>query len=54
MTSGDIIMYEDSYIAAELDTSTFENDCFDDADLPAAPESWGIEDFDDILSTAIG
>lgn len=47
-------MFEDSYITIELDYPAFEKDSFDDTDLPAAPESWGIEDFDDILSTAGG
>lgn len=42
-------MYEDSYIATDLEPSMFENDCFDETELPVAPEAWRIEDFDDIL-----
>lgn len=45
-------MYEDSYITTDVDLTMLENERFDDADLPVAPESWGIEDFDDILSAA--
>lgn len=46
-------MYEDSYIVADLVPSMSEIDSFDDSDLPAAPDSWRIEDFEDILSAAI-
>ena len=43
-------MYEDLFIVVDKDPSTFENYLLDDSELPAAPESWKIEDFEDILS----
>ena len=43
-------MFEDSYIITDLEPSMSEHDAFDDCDLPVAPDSWRIEDFEDILA----
>ncbi len=36
----------------DLASRSIEMELIDDLELPAAPESWGIEDFEDILSLA--
>lgn len=49
-TPGDSIMNEDTYIT-RIETIE-DTELLDDLHLPPAPESWTIEDFSDILTTA--
>ena len=44
-------MFEDSFFVVDIDPSTFDNYSSDDSELPVAPDSWKIEDFEDILSS---
>ncbi len=49
LNSGDYAMLEHHH-HIELESRTIEMELIDDLELPAVPELWSVEDFEDILS----